>query len=129
MQNALRYRLEDLYSGGIWGQPSGAQCAVVQNGNVLTHPLDVRHSGLLVGDFAGGAANLAADFADLVCEVSLDHFSPDTAAFAIFIRAFCETGQLLAPLPDEGVKSHQFRFQFDRLALLAFHYLQCARAS
>jgi hypothetical protein len=36
---------------------------------------------------------------------------------------------LLAPPPDEGVKPDQFCSQFDRLALLAFHHLQCAGLS
>src|SRR5260370_39208265 len=48
---------------------------------------------LHAGGFTGGAADLAADSADLVSEVSLDHFSPDTAAFAILVRALFQASQ------------------------------------
>jgi hypothetical protein len=75
---------------------------------------------------AGRAADLAADFADLAREVFLDHFPPDAAAFTIFVGASFEAGQLLAPLPDEGIEPDQFRFQLQRLALLAFHHFQRA---
>ncbi len=67
------------------------------------------------------AADASADFAHLVFEFLFHHVAPDGTAFAVFMGARLETGQLFAARPDQLIQTQEFGFEFDRILFLTFH--------
>jgi hypothetical protein len=49
------------------------------------------------------AANVVANFADLISKILFHYLPPDTSALTILVGTFFKESQLLAPLPDQRV--------------------------
>ena len=67
------------------------------------------------------AAHTGTDFSYLVIKILRDDLMPDGPAFAVFIGAVIQAGQLFAARPNQLVQPHQLSLQFDCTSFLAFH--------
>ena len=66
--------------------------------------------------------DLAPDLPHLASKVLLHVFSPDETTWAVFVRAFIEALQLLAPFPNQRVEPHQLGLELSCFWLFVIHY-------
>lgn len=81
---------------------------------------------LFIGLVSASAANLLADFSNLVCQFLFNNFLPHLTALAILMRTTLQASKLSSPLPNQCVQSKQFRFEFGGFTLCAFHFSKLA---
>jgi hypothetical protein len=97
--------------------------AAIISGNLPLFPLGFRGGG--PRSSPRGPSNVLSNLAHLAGQPFLDLFPPDDPAGTRWVRAALQSGQLLAPFPDQGVEPEQLRLEFQGLAFFASHYGQC----